>query len=125
MRKGIIYQFDNDLVLIGQYDSLLDAQFVTGINWKTISSSINRNARCRGMFFFSREQVVIPKKDYLMEPLGLSITLKLPKTLGEEFLRLLKNRNKQDILRKLCLDWVNQEKGLKDGQFTDKEAINA
>lgn len=108
-----IYQFNLNLELVAEYGSLLEAQYATGISYKTISSALINSARCHDKWFFSRSIHIVPKREYIDEPLSYKIMLSLTKSLGEDFLSVIGQRNKQVIIRNLIQEWVDKEKQLK------------
>jgi hypothetical protein len=108
-----VFQFNLNLELIAEYESIIEAQYATGISHKTISSAMIEGHRCHRKWFFSRSIHMEPKREYIDEPLTHKIMLTLPESLGEDFLSVIGQRNKQDILRNLIRNWVDKEMELK------------
>lgn len=114
MRK--VYQFDLELRPVAKYGSLLEASKALGISWKTISSAIINGNKCHGKWFFSRKPEMNVDKVYYDETLSVKTSIILTKTMSEELITLVGQRNKQQIIREALQRWMDEEKKLRQNE---------
>lgn len=115
MRK--VYQFDLELRPVAKYASLLEAGNALGISWKTISSAIINGNKCHGKWFFSRNaNMERVEKVYYDEPLSHKTSVVITKSMYEELITLVGQRNKQQIIREMLQRWMDEEKQLKQNE---------
>ena len=110
----MIYQYNSDLQIIAEYPSLLEVERITGIPMKTVSSAIKKQSYCRKRFYFSRHKNFVPWESPRGEKAGKKFVVTVTDGIWDRMLFLIGQRKKQDIFRKLLLDWMNKEekKGL-------------
>ena len=115
MRK--VYQFTLELSPVAEYGSLLEAGNALGISWKTISSAIINGNKCHGKWFFSRNaNMERVEKVYYDEPLSHKTSVVITKSMYEELITLVGQRNKQQIIRGILQRWMDEEKQLKQNE---------
>jgi len=106
----MIYQFDVDLNLIKRYYSVQEAVIALSIPRNTINSAITKKGLCRGKYYFRREpEMDMPERTQGPIP-GKKFTVVVTKEIWDDLLVTIGHRNKQDIFRKLLLEWLEKEK---------------
>ena len=106
----MVYQFDMDLNPIAKFETLKAASEAIGISWKTISSAIINENKCHGKWFFAKHPEMNPDRVYYEEKLSVKSSIILTKTMSDQFISLVKQRNKQAIIRSLIAEWIKVEK---------------
>lgn len=114
MRK--VYQFNLELRPVAKYGSLLEASKALGISWKTISSAIINGNKCHGKWFFSKKPEMSVDRVYYEEALSVKTSIVLTKSMSEELITLVGQRNKQQIIREVLQRWIDEEKKLKENE---------
>jgi hypothetical protein len=114
MRK--VYQFTLELRPVAKYASLLEAGTALGISWKTISSAIINGNKCHGKWFFSKKPEMSVDRVYYDETLSVKTSIVLTKSMSEELIILVGQRNKQQIIREVLQKWIDEEKKLKENE---------
>lgn len=114
MRK--VYQFNLELRPVAKYGSLLEASKALGISWKTISSAIINGNKCHGKWFFSKKPEMSVDRVYYEETLSVKTSIILTKTMSEELITLVGQRNKQQIIREALQRWMDEEKQLRQNE---------
>ena len=105
----MIYQYNSDLQIIAEYPSLLEVERITGIPMKTVSSAIKKQSYCRKYCYFSRHKDFVPWEVTRGEKAGKKFVVTVTDGIWDRMLFLIGQRKKQDIFRKLLLDWMNKE----------------
>jgi hypothetical protein len=104
----MIYQFDNNLVLIAKYETISAASNALSIPRATISHACRQKQNCRGLYYFSKEQVMV-KKVPKVKIDGKKFSVMVNPETWEEFLSCIGQRNKQDVFRELLKNWIKSE----------------
>lgn len=103
----MIYQYNSDLQIVAEYTTLKEAERITGIPEKTVSSSIVKGSFCRFQWYFSRHKEFVPWERLKSHKAGRKFTVMVTDEVWEEILRLAGQRNKQDIFRELLKNWID------------------
>lgn len=107
--KGILYQYDKKLKIVGVHKTLIEASKALGIPERTISSAMLRGSLCRGWWYFSCEMGFVPPERTKGEKRGRKFTVMVSDEIWDRMLIALGQRNKQDIFRNLLLEWLKNE----------------
>lgn len=106
----MLYQFNLDLQLVSEYKTMKEASELLSISWKTISSAVINGNKCHGKWFFSKSPEIKVDKIYFEESLSVKTSIVLTKTLSDDLISLVGQRNKQAIIRELISEWITKEK---------------
>jgi hypothetical protein len=109
--RKMIYQYNSSLEIIAEFPTLSEGERITGIPEKTISSAINKQSYCRKYCYFSRKKNFVPWESPRGEKAGKKFVVTVTDSVWDRMLPLIGQRKKQDIFRKLLLDWMNKEEG--------------
>lgn len=104
----MIYQFDTNLVLVAQYDTIVAASKALLIPSATISNACKEKQICRGQHYFSKEPIMV-KKEPKVRIDGRKFSVMVNLETWEDFLSCIGQRNKQDIFRELLKNWIESE----------------
>ena len=105
----MIYQYNSALQIIAEYPSLKEAERITGILEKTISSATLRGGLCKGVWYFSRKTDFVPQERLKGEKAGNKFTVIVSDGVWDRLLVAIGQRKKQDIFRNLLLEWLENE----------------
>lgn len=117
----IIYQYNSDLQIIAEHPNLKEAQRITGISGKTISSAVLRGSLCKSGWYFSRRMDFVPQERLKGEKAGNKFTVIVSDRIWDRLLVAVGQRKKQDIFRNLLLEWLENEERKHDRK-DNKEA---
>lgn len=117
----IIYQYNSALQLIAEHPNLKEAQRITGISGKTISSAVLRGSLCKSGWYFSRRMDFVPPERLKGEKAGNKFTVIVSDRIWDRLLIAIGQRKKQDIFRNLLLEWLENEERKHDRK-DNKEA---
>jgi hypothetical protein len=105
----MIYQFDLDLICIAEYTTLSEAERITGIPEKTISSAVLKGGLCRNNFYFSRSKNFVIKHRVKGQTAGRKFTVTVTEKMWNDILVAIGQQNKQSVFRKLLQNWINSQ----------------
>lgn len=112
----MIYQWNEKSEFIKRYSALYEVQRDTGILVNDVEKAM-KSKRILGGYYFTRTPMLElpveqPTKLDISRKLryNIKMTLMISEEVSDEFVKLVGQRNKQDIIRGLIADWVKKEK---------------
>jgi hypothetical protein len=112
----MIYQWNESHNFVRKYSALYEIQRDMGFLMDDVLKAMKFKYALGGYYFTRSPMLEIPKE----EPAKIDVTRKLrynvkmslmiSEEMVDEFIKLVGQRNKQDIIRGLISDWVKKEK---------------
>lgn len=105
----MIYQYNADLQIIAEYPTLKEVERILSIPERTVSACVLRGAFCRSKWYFSRNKDFTPPIRMKGPRPGKKFTVCVTDEIWDQMLRLIGQRNKQDVFRDLLKNWIDKE----------------
>ena len=112
----MIYQWNEKSEFIKRYSALYEIQRDTGFLMNEIEKAM-KNKNALGGYYFTRTPMLeLPVEKPTQLDINrklrynVKMTLMISEEVSDEFVKLVGQRNKQDIIRGLIADWVKKEK---------------
>lgn len=114
----MVYQWNETFNFVRKYSALWEIQRDTGFLMDDVLKAMKFKYPIQGYYFTRTPMIDIPDdpkpeidhKRKLRH--NVKMSLMISEELVDEFLKLVGQRNKQDIIRGLIADWVKKEKKL-------------
>lgn len=112
----MIYQWNDKQEFVRKYSAFWEVQRDTGFLMKEIERAMKNKSFLGGYYFTRTPMIELPVEEPARIELkrnlryNVKITLMIAEEVSDEFIKLVGQRNKQDIIRGLISEWVKKEK---------------
>lgn len=115
-REIMIYQWNESQTFVRKYGALWEIQRDTGFLMDEVLKAMKFKYALGGYYFTRTPMLEVPKETPTKIDISrklrynIKMTLMISEEVSDEFIKLVGQRNKQDIIRGLIADWVKKEK---------------
>lgn len=112
----MIYQWNESQTFVRKYGALYEIQRDTGFLMDEVLKAMKFKYALGGYYFTRTPMLELPeeppKNSHVNRKLrhNVKMSLMISEELVDEFIKMVGQRNKQDIIRGLITDWVKKEK---------------
>jgi len=112
----MIYQWNESQTFVRKYGALWEIQRDTGFLMDEVLKAMKFKYALGGYYFTRTPMLEVPKETPTKIDISrklrynIKMTLMISEEVSDEFIKLVGQRNKQDIIRGLIADWVKKEK---------------